>query len=461
MTDARPGKSLVRRVLPPTLVAIAFVWLAAAAVAFLQARHEAGELLDGYLVQTATILHASAGEDVDDDEVEHAPRLHRYARQVVFQVWEHGTTLRLHSAHAPDVPLSKVDTGFSTETIDGVVWRVFSSWDQEHHIQVKVAEAMVARNAIAESVGSALALPLVVALPVVAILLWWTVTRGIKPLMALRDDVARRDPDSLESLDATDVPAEVVPLVTDLNRLFRRVRESIDRERHFTADAAHELRTPLAALRAHAELARDAGGDDARRRALDQVLVGCDRMARLVGQLLTLARLEPLAGAMPGQTVDLTTIARDVLSDLAEEAIAQGVEPSLDTSDPVLLRGDAALLAILIRNLVDNAIRHAGSGSGVTVTTLAFPHGGGSRLAVSDTGKGVPDAERHRLGERFFRAEATGNVTGSGLGLSIVSRIAELHAGTVEVSSGTGGRGLRVAVTFAGSSRAGAAADAV
>ena len=438
------ARSLSRRLLLLSLVAVAVVWTAAAIFAVVRVRHETGRLLDAHLVQAAAMLHARVGEDVDESELEHAPELHRYARGLAFQVWEEGRKLRFHSANAPDVRLSAEDRGFSDVETDGRAWRVFSSFDRKERVLVQVAEERRARDRITAGVAGSLLLPMIVGLPVLGLLIWLALRSGLKPLVALGRDVAARDPDNLKPLEAT-VPREVSPLVSSLNALFERLAHSIEHERRFNADAAHELRTPLAAVRAQAEVALASTSDAERAHALRQVLAGCDRAARLVDQMLTLARLDPQRTLAGGTRFDLAIVARDAVAAIAPAGLVRGVEVGLDaTSAPVV--GDPALVAILLRNLLDNAIRY--SPAGTTVDVRVRTADGGSELAVSDQGPGVPPDERERLGERFHRVLGAGE-PGSGLGLSIVRRIAELHHAALSFHEPASGRGLEVRVRFA------------
>jgi signal transduction histidine kinase len=235
-------------------------------------------------------------------------------------------------------------------------------------------------------------------------------------------------------------------LIAALNALFDRLRTSLEQERRFTADAAHELRTPLAAVKTQAQVALGATGEDERSRALGNVVAGTDRATRLVEQLLVLARLDPQKVLPHGQTVDLHELARQGVAELAPAAAAKGVEVSLAAGDAAPVAGDAVLLAVLLRNLLDNAVRYTPAGGEVEVSVRRTT--GGVSLAVVDNGPGIPEAERGRVFERFHRVLGSGE-EGSGLGLSIVRRIADLHRASVSLDAGPGGRGLRVEVRFA------------
>lgn len=434
------------RLLVGVLGAVVVVWLITAALSYRDAQREIDELLDAHLAQAAALLVAQASHELDELE-EHAPAAHPYGHKVAFQVWERGRELRVRSADAPNARLSPQVEGFSDTDVDGRRWRVYSTWARRQRYLIQVGEERAARDRLAAAIGVNLLTPMLLALPVLGLLVWLGVRWGTRPLAILRAQVRQRDPDNLAPLEVTDPPAEVAPLVDSLNRLLARVRASIDNERRFTADAAHELRTPVAAVRAHAEVARAAATDAERRAALDNIVAGCDRAARAIEQLLTLARLDPGDAGGPHQECDLRDLARRVLAEVAPMALARGVEVELAMGPPVVLRGNPGLLTILIRNLVDNAARYSPPGSSTRVDVVH--DGTTARLAVTDQGPGIAAADRQTLGQRFHRLPGS-RETGIGLGLSIVNRIAELHRAAVRFEDGPGGRGLCVIVEFPG-----------
>jgi two-component system sensor histidine kinase QseC len=438
-----------RQLLVIVLGLVGAVWLATAIVSYVDARHEIDELLDAHLAQSASLLIAQAGHEFEE-LTEHSPDVTRYARRVAFQFWEGGAVLRLHSAGAPDVRLSAQDEGFSDAEIDGHRWRVFSGWDTERRYLLQVAERTETRNEIVGAIAKVLLLPLAVALPVLAVLLWVGIERVTRPLRRLNREVARRAPDNLAPLWFADTPLEFAPLVNNLNLLFGRVRTSMENERRFTADAAHELRTPLAALRAQAQVARSATRDAERDRALDQVIAGCDRATHLIHQLLTLARLEPERFHAEKQSTDLRDIARNAIADIAPSALTRQVDVELEAESAVSIDADARLIAILLRNLLDNAVRYSPPRSVVRVNVGV--RDATSFVKVSDEGPGVPVEARVGLGRRFHRL-ADGQIPGTGLGLSIVKRIAELHEAALAFDETMPGKGLSVTLSFAPGSR--------
>ena len=444
MFERRTAPSIQRRLLFGLLAATVLVWSIALFFSYRDTRHELNELLDAYLVQSTALLIAQLGHEIDEIDTEHVPSLHRYSRKLAFQVWEEGQRLRLRTSAAPERHLSTHFEGFSDRVVAGERWRVFSAWDAEHRYLVQVGERRAVRDQVAHEIAENLLGPLLLGLPVLGLIVWLGVRRGLRPLATLRQQVEARDPKNLSPLDAINVPIEVAPLVQALDRLFARVRALLDNERRFTADAAHELRTPLAAIKTQAQVARAAVGDAERTHALDKVLLGCDRAAHLVAQLLTLARLEP--GQLNRRTAcDLHRLAAAAIAEMAPGALEKGVEVQLIEGQEVRIDGDSDLLRILMRNLIDNAIRYSPSSSQVRV--LVTEVGGRAEFTVSDQGPGIPVEARALVWERFYRVLGT-RESGSGLGLSIVQRIAELHAAQIVLTEGEEGRGLRVVVSF-------------
>ncbi len=436
--------SLKQRLLAGLLAVVAAVWLATAAYSYFDARHEINELLDAHLAQSASLLIAQVGHDLEEIDLEHAPKTDRRARRVAFQIWERGSVLRLHSADAPSSRLARREEGYSNATIDGKSFRVFSTWDAKRRFLVQIAERDEARREIAAGIATNLLFPLLFALPVLALFVWLSVGRAVTPLNRLGQEVERRKARDLRPFSPEGAPREVIPLVRSLNALFERVGRLLENERRFTADAAHELRTPLAALKTQAQVAKGASDDAARQHALDGVIEGCDRATRLVGQLLTLARLEPDSGRPAGQC-ELVGLASEVIAELAPFALARGVDIELRRFEPVSVEGHRELLSVLLRNLVDNAVRYSPRGRSVNVEVLSS--GEGATISVTDEGPGVAPEERTRLGQRFYRVLGTGQ-SGSGLGLSIARRVAEMHSARLRFEEGGNGKGLRVVVEF-------------
>lgn len=440
-------RSLQGRLLALVLGMVVLVWLASAVVTWFDVRHELDELLDSHLAQAAALLVARQGGELGEGEQRvDAPTLHRYASKVAFQVFHEGR-LALRSANAPAAPMigggQRFESGFRTVRIGDASWRVFATHGAERDIQVYVGERLDSRASILWAVLRSALWPVAVALPLLALAAGWAVYRGLRPLRQLGRALSQRQPDALEPVRLPGAPSEMAPMLDALNALFERISNLLASERRFTADAAHELRTPIAAIRAQAQVAMGEADDALRREALQKTLQGCDRATRVVSQLLTLSRLEALA-APPASTVDLGAVARRVAADLAPQAIAKGQSIELEAAAPALVAGDETLLEVLVRNLVDNAVRYCPPAARIKLSVAQ--ESGCVALRVEDSGPGLEPSQRERLGERFFRVAGSG-ASGSGLGWSIVRRIASVHGMTVRVEASRQLGGLAVEVT--------------
>ncbi len=446
----RLPRSLQGRLLVLVLGLVTAVWLATAVMTWFDVRHELDELLDSHLAQAAALLVVQQLREVeDDDRAVDAPSLHRYAPKVAFQIFHDGR-LALRSANAPGAPMIELGerfrSGFRTVQIDGTAWRVFAAHGGERDVQVYVGEQVESRLSILWAVLRSTLWPMAVALPLLALAVWWAVYRGVAPLRRLGHTLARRRPQALDPVVVDRAPTEMAPMVDALNGLFERIGALMESERRFTADAAHELRTPIAAIRAQAQVALAEKGDEARRHALSATLEGCDRATRLVEQLLMLSRLE--AGTAPATgPVELGALVRRVVAEVAPQALHKGQTIEVDAAASCEVRGDATLLAVLVRNLVDNAIRYCPANATVKIEVAGDDRR--PQLKIEDTGPGMTEQDAKRLGERFFRVLGSGQ-SGSGLGWSIVRRIAAVHGAEVRVGRSRSLGGLEVVVEWQG-----------
>jgi two-component system sensor histidine kinase QseC len=451
MNFRRMPQSLQGRLLVWVLSLVTTVWLLTAALTAMDVRHELDELLDGHLAQAAALLVVQQAGDLEDDDAHaDAPTLHRYAPQVAFQVLHDGA-LVLRSASAPSTPMveaAAMQAGqFRTVRLGSEDWRVFMAQGQARDVQVLVGERSASRAAIVWAVLHNMLWPLAVALPLLTLVAWWAVHHGMAPLRQLGPQLAARRPDALHPLVLPNAPTEMQPMLDALNALFARISALIDTERRFTADAAHELRTPIAAIRAQAQVAQVASNDSTRTHALNAMLQGCDRAVRLVEQLLTLSRLDagaPLAAAA-SQPIRLDELARQVVGDLVPQALAKQQQIEVNADQAVNATGDATLLAVLLRNLADNAIRYSPAGAVVRINVGSDD--GHPWMSVQDSGPGMSEADQQRLGDRFFRVLGT-EQDGSGLGWSIVRRIATTQRLHVQVGRCGSLGGTQVRVTW-------------
>jgi len=438
-------RSLQTRVVALVLAGVCTLWLIAAIMIWFDGRHELDELLDSHLAQAATLLVAQASDGELEHQYEEAAKLTRFDRRVAFQMW-HEARLQWRSANAPTTPMMQQDRGFASTSIDGKQWRVFATRGKDSDVQLFVGEQLDARADILTALLRGMLLPLAVGLPLLALVVWLAVFRGLQPLRALRTQLRQRAPAELTAIGLPGAPEEVESLTTALNDLFARIGSLIENERRFTQDAAHELRTPIAAIRAQAQVAASASAPADVRAALQKTLRGCDRASHLVDQLLQLARLD--GAQQPSQQpphFDLARVVERVLAPLLDDAAAKRIALEVDVPDHCAMAGDEALIGILLRNLCDNALRYAPAEGQVRfrvadgTTTL--------QVSIEDSGCGMTTAQIARLGERFYRV-AGNDAEGSGLGWSIIRRIAAVTGARLDISTSAELGGLRVTVTW-------------
>jgi len=430
----------IRRELLAWLLGGLLVALAAAAVGtYLRAREEANALFDYQLKEMAASLTGAPFSA--------APGLPGGAGgdgALVVQIWDRNGVQLYLSQPRRELP-QYAQLGFTTIRTDEGAWRVFSTFDGSQVVQV--AQPMSARRELAASMALRTIVPLVAALPILALLIWFIIARGLKPLDSVAAAVARRSSALLEPVSERGLPREVQPLVHALNGLLDRLGQALAAQKSFIADAAHELRTPLTAVHLQAQLAERATNEDERRRALADLKAGLDRATRLSEQLLTLAREEPGVVERPRVNVDLAELARDVIGELAPLAEAKAIDLGLSANGSATVKGDPEALRVLVSNLIDNALRYTPSRGRVDVG-LGTSDDGRVSLSVRDTGPGIPAADRTRVFDRFYRGQTGGAVPGSGLGLAIVKSVAERHGAAIELGEGGGGPGLAVSVHF-------------
>jgi two-component system OmpR family sensor kinase len=334
--------------------------------------------------------------------------------------------------------------GYSSLQTAAGPWRAYAL--RESGLTLQVAQPVPMRERLARQAAIRTLAPFLLALPLLAGLLWLAVTRALKPLDAVTNAVRARTATSLPPLAEGSAPQEVRPLIAALNDLLARLAAALEAQRNFVADAAHELRTPLTALRLQAQLAERATDAQERASAFATLKQGLERAAHLVQQLLTLAREDPSAGERSLSEVELGAIAADVVSRYAALAENRGIDLGLARRDPdLILRGEPEGLDTLLSNLVDNALRYTSRGGRVDVS--AFRSGGDIALEVTDNGPGIAPEERERVFDRFYR-RANSDEPGSGLGLAIVRSIAQRHRAHVQLDSGPGGIGLAARVHF-------------
>lgn len=428
-------KSIRARLLVALIILVALVSLFAAAVAYRRVLSETSDLFDYQLRQMALSLRS---------QISLAPRIEVPPDQsdtdFVVQIWDVFGT-RVYLSH-PGLPMiDRVRVGYANLSLRGAAWRAYGLQTSEGVIQI--AQPLRVRESLARAAALRVIVPLLLLLPIVAAAVAWIVSRGLLPLRHVIADVQRRDVRSLEPLVAMNLPQEIEPLVCELNRLLARLHAAFTAQRSFIADAAHELRSPLTALRLQLQLLDRAPDQNARLEAREWLGAAVERAVRLAEQLLALARNDPQEKA-DFAVFDLSDAVAEGIKDSHSLAVARGIDLGLDAEPHLMLPGDREGVRTLVRNLVDNAVRYTPAGGSVRVRSLATTDG--AVVEVADTGSGIPPSDRVRVFDRFYR-RLPAREGGTGLGLAIVKAIAERHGAQVTIDDAAGG-GLRVAVIF-------------
>lgn len=383
----------------------------------------------------------------DSNRLQLPPNYQMNEDDLSFQIWASDKSNLLRSLESPESPLRPdFEPGFATVEIDGRTWRVYSVPDASGrvHVQTGLPQDAFEGNLRHWAKSTLLAALLVCA--TLSLTLKLVVRWSLKPVTALQNNIATRQEYDLTPLPTTKLPQEIAPLVESFNRLLLRIHTAIDNERQFIADAAHELRTPMAAIQTHAQVALGADTPDETRAALGRLVAAVERGTRLTQQLLDSARLESNYGGKH-ERVDLVRVVRLVADEFDIFAQQRHQTISID-AQPCFINGDVDELGILLRNLLDNALRYSGEGSRVELSCGTAPSTDGITLCVRDNGPGVPDeAQRERIFERFYRADQD-HRRGSGIGLSLVRRIAQSHGAELKVTEGLDQRGLCISVHF-------------
>jgi len=444
--SAAAGKpwSLKRTLLASLLGLTLLLWASSAAIVYVEAQQESDELFDQSLVETGHLLLSLVENEVREHGLSQPISLpmkghanpHRY---LLFQVRDVNDRVLYKNDGAPDAALSPdAPAGLSWTTLHGQRWRLYTLWDESRELALVVAEPTSHR----EDISSRYFYKIVIFGTLLALLataaLWWSISRVVRVLQDSADEVAARTPNDLAEVSLDAAPSEVHPLLSAINRLFGRVRQTMEHEQRFTADAAHELRTPLAAIKPNLQVLQRARTPGEREEFIAALGVSVDRAARLMDQLLTLEKVE---GAITTpQAGDLAPLLREHADHWRQVCAQQGLALELSIAPaPCALHADS--MHMLIRNLVDNAVRYTPVPGRIAIS--CGQRDGSSFLCVADSGPGIPAEMQQRVFERFFRL-AGASLPGSGLGLSIVARIAERHRAGIRMSGGLDGRGLAV-----------------
>lgn len=447
--------SLQRRLMLYLLVCAPLVWAVAVLVSVNRSRHEVNELYDTELIRLARQVQATMLPSLPaPGATAPLPPLPRAGqaesgegdvRDLAVAVWGQGGSLLISDREGERLPYRPGAVGFVDETIGGRPWRVYYLQSTSGQWLVAAGQGAYERDEVVFALVASQIVPWLLVLPVLLLAMGWAVRRALSPIHALTDDLQARDGSDLTPVPDARAPAELKPLLAAMNSLFTRIEDLLIRERRFTADAAHELRTPLAVLRAQWDVVKRARNAEERAQAQQQMDAGLERMDRLVTQMLALSRAEAATASLLREEVSWPPVVEQVMADCLDLAHRRGIEldchwpPSM--RPPLPLIGDTHLLTVLLRNLMDNAVRYAPAGSTVSLRM------GTDRIEVENAGGPLSPEQLSGLGQRFHRPPGQ-QEGGSGLGVSIAQRIASLHGLEIVYDAGAGAS-VRATLRFA------------
>lgn len=451
-------RSFLRRLLLTELTAILMVWIILLAWVYVTVNRFGTGDLDKQMRFFAEALAEFSSREMNDP-VKLANTVNTLERfyinygvnydvpvpdyQAVYQLWDQAGRLIYKSAAAPSTPLSDNSIGFSEEDFAGRRWRVVGMLSKDARVFVQVGEKLSIRRAMIKPLMVYLLKPLVLVLPIIGVFTWFAVVRGLYPLRELADEVSARTPQDMRPLQPTVSYAETEPLVHETNELLARLALALEAERSFTADAAHELRTPLAVISAQAHVLAQSTSSQEKAKALQDLQEGVERSAALVKQLLTLARLDSQDASLPRRLEDLNALVRERIAMLSPKALEKKIDIELLCSENITVSIGRERFVSVIDNLIDNAFRYTPAKGHVQVSLKSSARH--VLLRVADDGPGIPPVEREKVVQRFYRLSGT-DETGSGLGLAIVKRVVSLHGGGMRLSEGLNGHGLSVEI---------------
>lgn len=431
MTKPLSHYSLRHRLLAWISIPIIAVMLMALASSYHFTKEEIAEVYDAQLVHSAKVLLQLTEHEIMEDEdfhlgIENHDLQHRYERNLGFRIWVRNELIT-HSPNTAHFGTFEASPGFSNHNLDGHQWRFFVFLAPEQNIKIEVSERMDIRAELIIQLMVSLIAPAFLFLPLVLLIIWGGIRQVLKPVIRISTDVDERSSDDLSPLQQHALPQEIAPLVNALNRLFKRLETSFKSEREFTDHAAHELRTPLAAMKTQTQvLIKKAAEVPACAAGLENLQSSINRATRLITQLLSLARLQN--ENLPKEDTDLSEVLQDCVTDITSVADHKQVHIKTDIAANCIIHAHTDSVRILINNLLDNAVKYTPAQGDVSVTL----HKNGT-LRIVDTGCGISDKNKARVFERFVRTDKSGQ-SGSGLGLSIAQWIADTHDVTITLS---------------------------
>lgn len=466
---SRKRETSIRFHLLIRLVVVSIVLVGATALfGYWDVKYEANELFDAQLARSArvilsivesqgsvsgfssiqqyldenglAVMYINFEEPADSGEIIDG---HVYETKLAFQIWDDEGNLLVKSYNAPLEPITSMEDGYHLISVDGYQWRTFSLPAEDGKYHCITAERLDVRNDLINKISKELYDMFILQVLALTVIIYITAYFGLRPLQLLANQINRRSSENLELLAGDDKYTEINTIKKSLNQLLVKLNKALEREKRFTSDAAHELRTPLAAIRLHAELAKSARNGRQKDESLDHVLQSVDRATHMVEQLLVLARLDPVSLEEEFTSTDLASLITDVTAMLMPMAMDKNIDIEFDADEDGIIMGNETALRLLVQNLIKNAIVYTQENGKVKLSLS--DHEGGVQLVVQDNGPGIPDEELHKVTERFYRSQ-NHDAPGCGIGLSIVDRVVQLHHGRLEFTCPEAGTGLKVVV---------------
>lgn len=427
---------LIRSLVPPLAIAVLLIGVFSVWSIY----HEVDEVYDATLVQFAKTLSRNANAVPAAGESGHLA--HKYERNISYRIFSSGKLLT-QSADGFAFDGIEPAPGFSEQTADEVPWRFFTLVDEKNGYTIQVAEKYSIRGELTLQLLSSLILPGAVFLAAAFAVIWWGVTRGLQRIVRLSEEMDWREANDLTPISDPTIPAEIAPLFDALNRLFSRITESFTREREFTDNAAHELRTPLAAMKTQTQvLMKTENLTEEGRKGLENLLASIDRGAEMTDNLLSFARLQ--ADLSDKEDVDLSALVEKESAALEKQAACGNITLDVNCEKNARVRGVSHALGLMVRNIIQNAVKFSPANSPVDITVRRAD--GHVVLSVSDAGPGIPEQYRQKVFDRFFRINKSAK-PGSGLGLAMVKWIADVHGAQIRLEDNRP-QGLTFTVVF-------------
>ncbi|MCU7843044.1 MAG: sensor histidine kinase N-terminal domain-containing protein [Candidatus Thiodiazotropha sp. (ex Monitilora ramsayi)] len=437
------SRSIRFRLLVMILLSVLFLWTTVIGFTWWQTSRDINQVLDGELEQVAKLLavttaHEADEHDLDDYEADLSEA--GYDFPMVFQIWStNNNHLSIKGPEAPDQPLtSSTEDGYTDSYFEGVGWRVYTLNLKDRHFRVQVARPQAVMDRMVTDFVIDVIKPLLLALPLFG-MLWYIVHRGLAPLHHVSSLIAKRDYTHLHPVTVEHIPEESSRLVDEINALLSRLKDSIERNSRFTADVAHELRTPIAGMLVQLQSSDASLTDVEREEIIHKVTVGLKRLSHVVNQLLTLASIEPEKLRKEFERIDLNALVTEVISEYSPTMIDKQIEFELDATEPVFIKGNKHLIAVMVGNLLQNAIKFTPEKGDIRMHLTEATNG--VMLTLIDSGPGIPDEKKAWVFERLNRVPSGG---GSGLGLSIVKEICKLHKASIKLNDKVESSGLVV-----------------